>query len=207
LSTCSRCGYFNPDNANLCQQCGSLLIPPLCEQVSGTPVDVETPAKRGLTGTQNEAIIAGVVFLIVIVIGVFALMSYNPSPTAPAPRSPSWHSVSTYSGSGYDSSGMVIATGTNTITSSFAITGSLFRLDWSYSAFDPYQQTFAVYLYPNQTPIICETSDYTTASHGCNYTTNSSNSGMQNVNQGPGSFSLQVIGTLDHWSITVEDYY
>jgi hypothetical protein len=208
LSTCSQCGYLNPTNTKLCQQCDSALASPITIEQVSIPVAAESPAKRGITGTQREAIAVGVVLLIVIIVGVFALMSNTPSRHAPAPpvsTQQSWHIVATYSGAatiGYNST-------------AFTIRGSSFRLNWSYTTSYPDLQTFAVYDYPplstypdgTPLPIICQTSDSVTASHGCNYAVDYANSGTSTLNQGPGSFYLQIIGSVDSWSIEVQDYY
>jgi len=173
---------------------------------------VSEPAPE--TAISRKAIALWVIGgLAIALLIVAALASQNPASTTSPPSQPSWHFVSTYSGNGYDSNGMPVAT--NNYTTTFNIKGSSFKLDWSYTSYDPYEQTFAVYDYPSlhyysdgtPLPVICQTSDYTTASPGCNFTTDSSNSGTENLSQGPGTFYLQVIGTLRSWSITVEDYY
>jgi len=79
---------MNPDNAKLCQQCGSLLFPPSTEQGAGISTPTDVPEKTGMTGTQKEVIIVGVLLFIVVIIGVFALTSYAPSSTTSPPTPP-----------------------------------------------------------------------------------------------------------------------
>ncbi len=217
MQNCWQCNYQNPEGTKFCQQCGYPLIPtapsPLAQTAYPEPVPQMPTPKKGLTYFEKWALV-GSVLVILLIIGAFASMSYSPSRTAPTPATPSWHTVSSYSGSGYDSNGVPAVIDTNTTT--FSIKGSSFRLNWSYTTNYAYNQLFAVYDYPSlyfdpshgtPLPVICQTSDTTTASYGCNYTTDSRNSGTKNLNQGPGSFYLQVIGFVGQWSITVEDYY
>ncbi len=213
MQSCSKCLYINPDGAKFCQNCASPLASPVVAQpLAETPISPTAP-KKGLTSIE-KGVLVGAILVIVLIVGVFASMSNTPTRTAPTPATPGWHSVSSYSGSGYDSNGVPVAIDTNTTT--FSIKGSSFRLNWSYTTNYPHNQVFAVYDYPSlyfdpshgtPLPVICQTSDTTTASYGCNYTTDSRNSGTKNLNQGPGRFYLQVIGSVGQWSIVVEDYY
>ncbi|HYY91142.1 MAG TPA: hypothetical protein VE955_04070, partial [Candidatus Dormibacteraeota bacterium] len=81
--------YLNPDATRVCQNCGyALPLSVATEQVFDIPHGVETPAKRGMTGPQKEALLVGAALLTIVIIGVFALASYSPSGTATAPTPP-----------------------------------------------------------------------------------------------------------------------
>ncbi len=214
LSTCSECGYLNPDNAKFCQQCGEPLASPLTtEQVSETPLTAEAPTKRGMTGVE-KAVLVGAVLVMILVVGVFASMSYNPSRTAPnpTPATPSWHAVTSFSGecSVYNQQGCSLTTDT------FTIRGSEFRFRWQYNATDlPQYVTFSVFVYPqgknvysgSYVDFMCRTGDIDDTvchSYALGLT---SNAGYEYVSPGQGNYYGHVISGNVRWSIAVEDYY
>ncbi len=208
LPACSKCGYLNPQSAKFCQQCGEPLASPLTtEQVSETPLTAEAPTKRGMTGVE-KAVLVGAILVIILVIGVFASMSYSPSRTAPTPppATPSWHYVASYS---HSYSGSVTFT---KATSPFTIRGAQFRYNWSYSALAPqYGFSMLVQVWSAETnhtaDLMCIFSNpYVEPPANCKPGADEM-SGTEYVHSVPGSFYLFIASDSVDWSITVEDYY
>jgi len=132
---------------------------------------------------------------VLLIIGVVASLSYNPSLTAPASNQPSWHTVNTYSGSGAGSK----KTGT------FGIRSSQFRIIWNETSC-PYPTVagglgcgFSIGVYPGngQSAVDSVTPPITS----------SPQSGVEYVNKGPGNFYIFVLSFGPGWSINIEDYY
>lgn len=215
MQDCGHCSYQNPEGAKFCQQCGYPLIPPAPsplaqtaypEQVSQMP----TP-KKGLTYFEKWALV-GSVLVIILIIGVFASMSANPSRTAPIPPPPSksWHYVTNYTGT-YE---VTPTTGSydNRRTSLFDIRGTQFRLLWRFTPtpYDATTSSFNFLVYPQGTTtryiaFLCLSGSFS-PNIECNQF--STTSGTEYVPYGPGSFYFKIlIGNLVQWSITVEDYY
>ncbi len=202
LPACSKCGYLNPDNAKFCQECGAPLASPLVtEQVSETPLAVETPAGRGMTGVE-KGVLAGAILVIVLIIGVFASLSYSPSRTAPAPPppppppayQPSWHSIASLSGGDTGIDGL--------LTPRFHIQNAEFRILWNYASYSGYENNcgFWFFVFNNSARV------YQLLPQFCQQGRSMGNS-MTEVSSGTGTFFLEIDAAWVNWDVSIMDYY
>ncbi len=198
LTVCSQCGHLNPENTQFCGQCGSTLITPLTESASTQPVEQPVSPTKRLTGLQ-KAVIIGVALVAVLVIGVVASMSYNPTGVSPTPYQQSWHSIGSYSG-GSDS---VV----DTVTSPFHVNGTQFRINWQYTTQFPQYSVFGFYVYKSGSTVDlwCQSGD-STDFPSCDYSTSTAADGVR-TDSGPGDFQVRVLHANANWTITIQDYW
>lgn len=214
MQNCLHCSYQNPEGTKFCQQCGYPLIPPapipLAQTAHPEPVpqmptftEEELGPKKGLTHFEKWALV-GSVLVIILIIGVFASMSYSPSRTAPvAPPTPaytpSWHAVTSFAGSGDE------------VTDTFHINGTRFRLRWQYATDFPQYSIFYVWVYERGRSIAIDYFCWAggNAYESCERILNSSNAGTQQNFWlgGPGDFHLSIWSVNLDWRVAIEDYY
>ncbi len=183
----------------------------VAEPATTQPTEQSVSAPKRLIGFQKAAIVS-VVLVAILVVGVVASMSYNPSRTAPAPTppTPSWHTVTGFS---HKSNLNDYDYPTSNLTEPFNIVGSQFRLQWDYQGRATPTLVFAmfgIFVYHkgdtvNYIDRFCyDSNPYDTACSPAEFEMN----GTEYIHNGRGAFQLDVVfSSLTDWSITVEDYY
>ncbi len=161
--------------------------------------DIRTAKYQRKLTIEQKVGIAGVVFVILVIIG--AVASTLPQSSRSAASVNSWHNVSTFSGGS-----------SNANTTTFYIKGSESRLQWSYTTTRPEIALFSAFLYRDGDPYgpvtqaVCRDVN-TDVPYSCPQPNSSGETGTAYINYGPNTFYLQVISTVTSWNLTVQDFY
>ncbi len=154
----------------------------------------ETSANKRLTGLQKILLVT--VILIIIIVPTVAALSLNSGGSGEAHTSshkPVWHVIGSYNATGAG----------ERQTDDFHIQGSQFKIIWTETACMSATGaascgfSFSVYSEDAQSRIDTLTVPFSS----------STQSGVKNVNGGPGFFYVYVLSYGPGWTITIQDYY